>query len=137
MNPEKKNADQIMDMDDMDDDPKPMQVIQGPQDFGGGTGAPLDFDDVSDGDDDNMFAEKKPEEFKASEKPAADHLFVKVRKYDLSITYDFYTQTPRLWLTGYSEDGQPLTNEEIFQDIAADYAKKTVTIESHPHTGIK
>jgi len=28
-----------------------------------------------------------------------------VRKYDLSITYDFYTQTPRLWLTGYSETG--------------------------------
>jgi ubiquitin-like-conjugating enzyme ATG3 len=33
----------------------------------------------------------------------------KVRKYDLSITYDFYTQTPRLWLTGFSEDGTPLT----------------------------
>ena len=61
----------------------------------------------------------------------------RVRKYDLSITYDFYTQTPRLWLTGYSEDGAPLTQKEIFEDIAADYAKKTVTMESHPHTGVK
>lgn len=33
----------------------------------------------------------------------------KVRKYDLSITYDEYTKTPRLWLTGYSENGAPLT----------------------------
>ena len=29
----------------------------------------------------------------------------KNRTYDLSITYDFYYQTPRLWLIGYSEDG--------------------------------
>ena len=42
-----------------------------------------------------------------------------------------------MWLTGYSEDGNPLTQDEIFQDIAADYAKKTVTMESHPHSGIK
>jgi ubiquitin-like-conjugating enzyme ATG3 len=42
-----------------------------------------------------------------------------------------------LWLTGFSEDGQPLSQDEIFQDIAADYAKKTVTMENHPHTGQK
>lgn len=29
----------------------------------------------------------------------------KVRSYDLSITYDFYYQTPRLWLIGYNEEG--------------------------------
>lgn len=33
----------------------------------------------------------------------------KNRTYDLSITYDFYYQTPRLWLIGYSEDGQVLS----------------------------
>ena len=60
-----------------------------------------------------------------------------MRKYDLSITYDQYTTTPRLWLTGYSEEGKPLSQEELFQDIAADYAKKTVTMENHPHLGIK
>ena len=26
-----------------------------------------------------------------------------VRKYDMTITYDFYHQTPRLWFLGYSE----------------------------------
>ena len=103
----------------------------------GGTGGVIDLDDLDEDDDENMFAEKnKNEEAKVPENDI-DGLILKVRKYDLSITYDFYTQTPRLWLTGYSEDGNPLTQNEIFQDIAADYAKKTVTMENHPHTGIK
>ena len=34
------------------------------------------------------------------------------RTYDLSITYDFYYQTPRLWLIGYSETGQVLSENE-------------------------
>ena len=61
----------------------------------------------------------------------------KVRSYDLSITYDFYYQTPRLWLLGYSEEGQLLSELEVFEDVMADYANKTVTIENHPHLGIK
>lgn len=55
----------------------------------------------------------------------------------MSITYDFYYHTPRLWLIGYSETGQLLTEKEIFEDIMADYANKTVTMEPHPHLGIK
>ena len=61
----------------------------------------------------------------------------KTRTYNLSITYDFYYKTPRLWLIGYSENGQVLSESEIFEDIMADYAKKTVTIESHPHSAQK
>jgi ubiquitin-like-conjugating enzyme ATG3 len=65
----------------------------------------FDLDDLD--DDDNMFAKPAEEEKKQSN----DHMVVKVRKYDLSITYDFYTCTPRLWLTGYSEDDLPLTQD--------------------------
>ena len=61
----------------------------------------------------------------------------RVRSYDLSVTYDFFYQTPRLWLLGYSEDGQVLDEQEVFQDVMADYANKTVTYENHPHIGIK
>ena len=52
--------------------------------------AVLDLDDL-DENDDNMFADnsKQIEEAKASEKN--DNLIRKVRKYDLSVTYDFYT----------------------------------------------
>ena len=56
----------------------------------------------------------------------------KLRKYDLSITYDYYHQTPRMWFVGYAADGRVLTSKEMFEDIMSDYAQKTVTIEDHP-----
>lgn len=58
---------------------------------------------------------------------------VYTRRYDVSITYDKYYQTPRIWLFGYDEAGGPLPPISIFDDIIQDYAKKTVTIEVHPH----
>jgi ubiquitin-like-conjugating enzyme ATG3 len=56
-----------------------------------------------------------------------------VRTYDCYITYDKFHQVPRMWLSGLSPSRQPLTTAEIFQDIAGDYAQKTVTIEPFPH----
>jgi len=87
----------MMDLDEMED--TPMQVVND------GTGGAkdeemIDLDDLS--DDDNMFAQPVQNE---EESKTDSTLIRKVRKYDLSITYDFYTQTPRLWLTGYNEDG--------------------------------
>lgn len=55
------------------------------------------------------------------------------RTYDLSITYDKYYRTPRVWLFGYDENFNPLSTEMIFEDISQDHAKKTVTMEAHPH----
>lgn len=103
----------------------------------------VDIDDIEDMDaameaqeaaaanEDNIFEQ---EEFKgeAAAGEEENSAIKKVRKYDLSITYDYYHRTPRLWLQGYSEDGRLLTQQECFQDIMADYAKKTVTFESHP-----
>ncbi|KAJ3140796.1 E2-like enzyme [Physocladia obscura] len=62
--------------------------------------------------------------------------FVKTRTYDMSITYDKYYQTPRVFLFGYDENRKPLTPHHIFEDISQDHAKKTVTIESHPHESL-
>jgi ubiquitin-like-conjugating enzyme ATG3 len=53
--------------------------------------------------------------------------YLKSRRYDLSITYDKYYQTPRIWLFGYDENGSPLSNHDVFEDIISDYAKKTVS----------
>ena len=58
---------------------------------------------------------------------------MRVRAYDISITYDKYYQTPRVWLFGYDEEGNVLTSEQMFQDVMSDYVKRTVTIENHPH----
>ena len=62
----------------------------------------------------------------------SDHL-VKSRSYDISITYDNYYATPKMWLFGYGEKGVPLTPQEIFSDISEDHARKTVTMDHHPH----
>jgi len=58
------------------------------------------------------------------------------RTYDITLTYDKYYQTPRMWLFGYNENRQPLKPEEIFEDISEDHAHKTVTIDTHPHLGV-
>jgi ubiquitin-like-conjugating enzyme ATG3 len=87
----------------------------------------------SDDEDDAPPAPKKEEITEA--KTDASHSNNDKRYYDISITYDRYHHTPRLWLSGLKNDSTPLTNEEIFEDIMSDYAHKTVTIEEHPHLG--
>ena len=59
------------------------------------------------------------------------------RSYDLSITWDKYYQTPRLWLFGYDKGGHALSDEQIYQDVLSEYVTKTVTVDSHPHTGVR
>jgi ubiquitin-like-conjugating enzyme ATG3 len=61
---------------------------------------------------------------------------LRTRTYDLSITYDKYYQTPRVWLFGYDEHRRPLTTTQIFEDISQEHARKTVTIDPHPHMDI-
>jgi ubiquitin-like-conjugating enzyme ATG3 len=68
----------------------------------------------------------------ATETEGNDNL-VKVRTYDLSITYDKYYQTPRVWMIGRTASDQPLTAKEMMEDVISDYANKTVTMENHPH----
>jgi len=58
---------------------------------------------------------------------------LQTRTYDLNITYDKYYQTPRLWLFGYNEARQPLSVDLLYEDVSQDHAKKTVTMETHPH----
>ena len=72
--------------------------------------------------------------FKVKEK--AESKILKTRTYDVSITYDKYYRVPRVWLRGYDENGNPLSSSQIFEDISADHAHKTVTVEPHIHTGI-
>lgn len=63
----------------------------------------------------------------------ASSAIVKTRTYDLSITYDKYYQVPRVWMVGRDEDDQPLTSQQMMEDVISDYANKTVTMETHPH----
>lgn len=71
----------------------------------------------------------------ASEPDDDNDAILYTRTYDLSITYDKYYQTPRVWLFGYDEKNRPLSADEMFEDIMQDYANRTVTMEPHPHRG--
>ena len=61
---------------------------------------------------------------------------LRTRTYDVSITWDLYYQTPRVWLNGYDEQKNSLAPKSVYEDISADHAKKTVTIDPHPHTNV-
>ena len=100
-----------MDIDDMGDDAK-MQVIHAKDEKKDGSDS--DGFDLDDMDDDNAFVQPAKQEEEKKESSDNQNIVRKYRKYDLSITYDMYTQTPRLWLTGYNEEGQPLSQTEIF-----------------------
>ncbi|KAI8041042.1 ubiquitin-like-conjugating enzyme ATG3 isoform X2 [Drosophila gunungcola] len=68
-----------------------------------------------------------------TEAEASGDSVLHTRTYDLHISYDKYYQTPRLWVVGYDEQRKPLTVEQMYEDVSQDHAKKTVTMESHPH----
>lgn len=76
---------------------------------------------------------KKVEKTETKQADGDSDSVVRTRTYDLHITYDKYYQTPRLWVVGYDENRKALTVEEMYEDVSQDHAKKTVTMESHPH----
>lgn len=61
---------------------------------------------------------------------------VHTRTYDLYICYNKYYQTPHIFLIGFDENRKMLNMEQMFEDVSQDNAKKTVTMESHPHLGL-
>ncbi|KAL8354420.1 hypothetical protein RB601_004016 [Gaeumannomyces tritici] len=54
------------------------------------------------------------------------------RTYTLYIMYSPYYRTPRLYLSGYAPNGQPLPPQLMMEDIMGDYKDKTVTLEDFP-----
>jgi len=113
----------------------------------GGAGADDDDDDqppadmdeyeesgMLDEEDDNVLDVRKLKIAEATSPGAKEGgEIIQTRAYDMHITYDKYYQTPRLWLFGYDEDRKVLTVEQMYEDVSQDHAKKTVTVESHPH----
>jgi len=55
------------------------------------------------------------------------------RTYTLYIAYTPYYRTPRLYLSGYLSNSQPLPPQLMMEDIVGDYKDKTVTLEDFPY----
>ncbi|KAI0373942.1 hypothetical protein BV20DRAFT_961840 [Pilatotrama ljubarskyi] len=141
------HAGEIDDIPDVDDGEGDVSVAMGGLSLGDKSAAEIpDMDEIPDMEEDDLEAgDEATAAPKASAGPtrgivtadevgvAKDNL-LQVRTYDVMITYDKYYQTPRIWLIGYDENGTPLTPSQIFQDVSADHAFKTVTIEAFPHS---
>lgn len=104
----------------------------------GSTGDAEEDDDVPDIDD--LEAEEEEEDAAALPLPgtasagrAEDEGVLRTRTYDLLITYDKYYQVPRFWLIGYDESRQLLAPSAVLEDVSQEHARKTVTVEAHPH----
>lgn len=67
----------------------------------------------------------------------ADAPKIEYRTYDITICYDKYYKVAHVYLYGVDNNGTPLTLEQMYQDISADHAEKTVTYENHPFLTMK
>eukprot|EP00051_Salpingoeca_urceolata_P006325 m.83920 g.83920 ORF g.83920 m.83920 type:complete len:323 (+) comp14779_c0_seq3:449-1417(+) len=105
-----------------------------------------DDDDVPDLDDfdyDEAAVEDEPDSAAvdaavtggAADAAADEGALLKTRTYDLSITYDTYYSTPRVWLFGYDADRNPLPAESWRKDFSKEHVDRTVTYEQHPNLG--
>ncbi|TVY28532.1 Autophagy-related protein [Lachnellula hyalina] len=65
--------------------------------------------------------------------PKGDGADASRRTYTLYIAYTPYYRTPRLYLSGYLANSQPLTPQLMMEDIVGDYKDKTVTLEDFPY----
>ena len=91
-------------------------------------------DDVKDDNVKEEYNVSLDEEDIEFEDPAAIYDGVlHTRTYNIYITYDNYYRTPRVWLFGYDEYGNPLAQTQMFEDISPEHAQRTVTYETHPH----
>ena len=72
-----------------------------------------------------------PRRSETPESAALDARILRTRTYDLSVSYDKYYQTPRVWLHGYDERRNALDPRKTLEDISAEHARKTVTIDPH------
>lgn len=55
-----------------------------------------------------------------------------LRTYTLYVTYTPYYRTPRLYLSGYVSQSEPLPPRAMMEDVVGDYKDKTVTLEDFP-----
>lgn len=54
------------------------------------------------------------------------------RTYNIYITYSTSYRVPKVYLSGFNENGAPLLPNEMMEDVMSDYRDKTVTIEKAP-----
>ncbi len=94
--------------------------------------------DTQQNDSNNDELMKLEEELESSDDekvPTINNLKKKI--YDITITYDTYYRTPRIWFHCYNYYNQPLTNQSILNDFSIEHTGVSIKIETHPHYDIE
>lgn len=78
------------------------------------------------------YEDKNLEDSSDEESEDNNENFILSRTYDVTITYDNYYRTPRIWFFGYDIKGMPMSYEKMLQDFSENHKKVTVTIDKHP-----
>jgi len=56
-----------------------------------------------------------------------------LRCYTVTILYDVYYSTPRIYIHGYDSKGVLLTGDQMMEDVSKEHRGQTVSIDAHPH----
>lgn len=72
-------------------------------------------DDYVDMEDDSLALDDTTNMVSSTSADSTTNYLLRPRRYDVSITYDNYYRTPRIWLFGFDESGSPLTPEAVFE----------------------
>ena len=91
--------------------------------------------DTKSGGDTTRFARASTQRFRSCRLTPRS----KTRTYNIYITYSSYWRTPRLYLSGYNAQSEPLAPQAMMEDIVGDYKDKTVTLDDFPYmeAGVK
>lgn len=79
---------------------------------------------------------EKPQALQKPQNPQNAEINKTLRNYRVYITYDLYYNTPRFWLSGVDYKNEPLSKDQIFEEIMTEYKDKTVTVENHPQLNV-
>ena len=95
----------------------------------------LKTEDDSDTESDDFLADFENQDLVLNDAATAEIDYENISKnhyYNISITYDQYYRTPRIWFEGTDAGGGLLTQNEIYSDFMIEYIKVSLTLETHP-----
>ena len=75
----------------------------------------LALDDATTGQSTSIAADFSGLKSEGAVESAPGSNLVRARRYDVSITYDNYYRTPRIWFFGFDENGSALSTNDIYQ----------------------
>ena len=89
-------------------------------------------DDDDDDDDDDLLAAFETDELIEQDSGTIQPIYTDTNHYyNISITYDQYYRTPRIWFGSMNSYNELLSQDEIYSDFMVEYIKVSLTLETH------